>query len=618
MKARADTRGAPGAFLASLAPVLIRPESVAVVAILVSYWLVWPVGEYAVEDDWAYTRSLQLLSQQGELRILDWNPMTLVGHLWWGSLFTALFGFGFTVAKVSTVALLVLECLALIDVLRRVGASERWIRLALLTLIFNPLHFFQSFLYATDVPTLAWMMLALACYLRGLEQARDRSWLMFLLGSSFASMAWATRQPGLLIAAAMGLYLLSFDRVRLWRPSVLASFLPVILSVAGLLAWYEGIHGATVAHRQAQQEISEYLVALTPAGLIRFVYVCAAYLVLFIAPLLVAVSGRAFVPQSRRGRLLAVGLGGLVLWGFGLATAGLGWFPYLRNKLTAFGYFIPNEIIAGSRPVWWPAHTSELICFVLLAGLLAVCGQVGRAVFDEGRPGPSPPRERALRVVGLALGLSVVYVVATAGIGFDRHLLIAFPSALVLAVASLSHDSGLPPVHRGPPRTWAAVLVLALFATYSVVGTQEIHAISRAAFRAGEWLMEEGVDPVYIDAGYAFDGWYVYERSERARARPGFRPGARRSDAWFVRSLFPLIQSRYQVATSTRMNVAQWIDSVRPAVRRMASTPPLQGRRVIRVVRYEVLWPPTGRRLYILEDMRASARQGTAQRVPGR
>src|SRR4051812_31576409 len=80
------------AWASPLAARLFSPEGVVCLAVLASYLLVYPVGEYAILDDWAFVRSLQILHDEGRLEILDWNPMALVGHLGWGGLFTKLFG----------------------------------------------------------------------------------------------------------------------------------------------------------------------------------------------------------------------------------------------------------------------------------------------------------------------------------------------------------------------------------------------------------------------------------------------------------------------------------------------------------------------------------------------
>ena len=81
-----------------------RNELAVCLMTVTAYLLVWPVGDYAIMDDWAYAKSLEHLHYDGELIILDWNPMSLLGHLFVGLVFTKAFGFSFTVMKLSVVA----------------------------------------------------------------------------------------------------------------------------------------------------------------------------------------------------------------------------------------------------------------------------------------------------------------------------------------------------------------------------------------------------------------------------------------------------------------------------------------------------------------------------------
>jgi hypothetical protein len=95
-----------------------------VVAIAIALVVVAPFGEYAVDDDWAYVRSLTILQHEGRLEILEWNPMSLVGHLLWGWLFTSVFGLSFTVTKLAVVATFLIECLTFVALLRHF--RRRW------------------------------------------------------------------------------------------------------------------------------------------------------------------------------------------------------------------------------------------------------------------------------------------------------------------------------------------------------------------------------------------------------------------------------------------------------------------------------------------------------------
>ena len=188
-----------------------RPELLVGSCILLSYLLVWPVGRYAIEDDWAFSLTLRNLLDTGEIHILHWIPVTLISHLLWGLLFTTVFGFHFTVLKISTVVLMGGGIWAMMDLLRRLEVPSGVAAMAGLALLFNPLHFFQGFLYATDVPALAWTGLALLFYFRGLME-RDSGPVLALcwVGSLFASLAWGVRQSALLVVAAVLLHFLIF------------------------------------------------------------------------------------------------------------------------------------------------------------------------------------------------------------------------------------------------------------------------------------------------------------------------------------------------------------------------------------------------------------------------
>lgn len=101
----------------------IWPELLFSGLVLTAWCLVWPVGEYAVNDDWAFIRSLQILLDESKVRILDWNPMSLVAHLAWGALVCGLVGFSMTTTKLATALLAWLAGLATIRAMRRLGAA---------------------------------------------------------------------------------------------------------------------------------------------------------------------------------------------------------------------------------------------------------------------------------------------------------------------------------------------------------------------------------------------------------------------------------------------------------------------------------------------------------------
>ena len=59
--------------------------------------LVNPIGDFPINDDWAYARSVLSLVEDGEFHLLGWGAMTLVSQVVWGALWVKLFGFSFDV-----------------------------------------------------------------------------------------------------------------------------------------------------------------------------------------------------------------------------------------------------------------------------------------------------------------------------------------------------------------------------------------------------------------------------------------------------------------------------------------------------------------------------------------
>jgi hypothetical protein len=573
-------------------------------SIACSYLLVWPVGEYLVDDDWIFTRSLYYLAEEGRLRILAYNPMSLVGHLAWGALFTSVFGFGFTQAKLSTAVLLFVECLALRALLRRAGAAETTALLATLAVVFSPVHFFQSFLFATDVPTLAWSTLALLFYAKGFAESGPRSYRALLVAALCVSWAWTIRQGAIVGAAAPALYLLLFDRARLRDPKTLmASFGPPAIAVLGFQYWYLFVHGPTASYQISTRNILGFLDGVNAQTLLGAGYALGCYLAFFLLPVLLA----AGLPAVRalRGPRRALWL---VSWG-GIA-AGFLWFnlwlgmlfPYIRNKITRFGYLSPNEVIVGAREPLWGDGVAWLWSILLVIGLgLLVARWIAGPEPQAETPETHGGRERkvTLRLAAVLLGLQLVYAFLTIGILFDRHLIALIPAAMVAFVGCLTPGSRL----RLVPYT----LCLLPLAFYSIAGTHDVHAFSRAAATAGRALIEEGIDPQRIDAGFAFDGWHMYERSwrgdETGRPRHFARSGEgdEHLDANWVQDLAPGILTQYVVSLSPRMQPRRW----RPALSHWAVELPQPRLGLYRVVDqhpYFRYWPWGEAAVYTLVD----------------
>ena len=391
---------------AALKGVWKRPQMVVGLCIALAYVLVWPVGDYVIEDDWAFSLSLHNLHENGEVRILHWNPHTLVVHLFWGLLFTKVLGFHLTLLKITTVLLMAAGTWAVMDLLRRLDVRPGIITMAGLALVFNPLHFFQSFLYATDVPALTWSSLALLFYFRGLVEEDTGPQLRWCwTASAFASLAWGVRQSAVLVVGAVLLHLLIFQRPRLRKPSLwLACFLLPTLSVVGFLAWYHGVHGPTGTNVQYQGLVLSSLSRLTILGSAEVMFLLAMYSAFFLLPMVLAFGRSGRRGLKTRGSLAGVAAGLFLLGMFLWASFGRGVrFPYLQNKITQFGFLSPNEIVLGNRPVLWGNTVGWVFTVILLLAALLGSYHLIRGLREHALPGGCPPDRRRWTRSGAAL-----------------------------------------------------------------------------------------------------------------------------------------------------------------------------------------------------------------------
>lgn len=519
----------------------------------VCYWLVWPVGEYAILDDWAFNKSLSFLNERGELRILHWNPMSLAGHVLWGWLFTKLFGATFTVTKLSVVVLHVVELLVVVRWLRWCGVPSRGVWLAVLALMFHPLHFLHCYTYDTDIPAITWQLLGLFCLARGLassvpihwqrvcEQAdlqaswvvsvppfstdtgitggltlprspmdshtrnqnvragngRDLCWL--LLGSALIGWSAWTRQHGLVAWLAVVSYLVVCDRRLLLRREGWCALLPGAALLVGVWCWYQLHHGPTDVFRISMQQTHDFTRDPPWSSLPEIGMTYAVYLGSFVAALAVALPLPEWQRIGRRG----VTLGLMALW---LMSNLIGYFyfersllfPYMRNVITPFGLFAPNTYLLGSAEVRWGPPLAWVITVLSVLGSIALLQRFSETEWQ--------PRERprwvTIRLCSLWLVWQLAYIIGTTPLLFDRHLLILAPSSVLLFVLLTPRET-----HWRLVPFAAVVLPLAY---YSLAGSHDIHAESRLAFQAGRDLMGQGIPPEKINGGYAFDGWHLY------------------------------------------------------------------------------------------------------------
>jgi 4-amino-4-deoxy-L-arabinose transferase-like glycosyltransferase len=459
-----------------------------------------------VIDDWTYAWSVEQLLEHGRLAVLDWSAVYPVGPALWGAGWSLAFGFSFGTLRVSTLALAIVASGALYFLLRELEASPRVALLGALTVAANPAFLLLASSFMTDVPFVAFTLLALLCYVRAIT--RDDPTLLWW-GGVWTCLSCLERQVGVLTPVAAMPLVVRAGGVRLTRAAAAA---PIGATYAAMLAGSLAL--ATWMPRTSEMEMLSdrlsYLLMLSPRTYVSYNLYVLTTIAFYAFPALVTMA-------SARG-LWRTGTLWLVIAGMAVVVAVVAgeWPAPIRDRNTwtmrelgGARHLLSGEWPAGPRP--WPEPWLRALGLLALA--LGVVATWGRVVLQRWAITPRTPI-----LVYFAAYIGMVNVLWFYN---DRYVLVLLP---VLVVLALDHAGT---TARPPRLSW---LLAGIFAIVAVVGIRDTLRFNQAVRDTWQSLIDQGVPAADIDAGYAWTGWVLYAHPEH------LAPGQTPDDVPWVRS----------------------------------------------------------------------------------
>jgi hypothetical protein len=525
------------------------PAGIVLALFAIAALIVPTMTQVATTDDWGYTRSVEILLDEGTLKVFPVVAATAVGQILWGALFGAVFGMSLGLMRVSTVVMVALGAVALYAILRQLGVSRGRSALGMAAWLFNPLTFSLAFTFMTDAHLASAMLIALALYLRGLRPDReDLRWVV--AGSVACGFAFLIRQQGALIPLAVGVYLLLTGRLWVRRDDLrrlLAVAAAPIVTVVAYYAWLRWLNDVPEVQQHFLDEVRDAGWAGTWLLVRRIPVYAAFYAGLLVVPILVAIAPwrrRRGVPAPVSGFMVYLGAGWVVFVLAALYLAGRGGqqMPFVP-QFVGLGGIGPPDVL-GSRP-----RLVEVGGWVTTAlTVAAAAGAILLGVAVVRRLGGARTPERAgfwlVAMVGLwqlAGVLPPSYHYLHRGVTLDRYLLPVIPIAIVAILWALREVELLQPV------AWT---LLAVVAAFSIAGTRDYLVFLDAVWDTAAYANENGVENDRLDAGSAWDGYHLYtvmldENVTKARSPRG--------SPWWVYFYAKPTDSSYIVATDARV-----------------------------------------------------------------
>lgn len=169
-----------------------------ILVFITAVFLVKPFGDFPLNDDWCYAKSVRVFLQTGEIDIGFWAAATLATQIIWGAIWTKLFGFSFVVLHASTLFSAFCGLLLFYFLVKELSKSHTHAFFATLSFYFVPVYFNLSFTFMTDVNFITLLLLFTRLSFQYFKSEK-LIWLLPLLLTSLALVL--LRQFGLFASA---------------------------------------------------------------------------------------------------------------------------------------------------------------------------------------------------------------------------------------------------------------------------------------------------------------------------------------------------------------------------------------------------------------------------------
>ena len=466
-----------------------------------SILIVNPLGNFPLNDDWSYARPVKSLVEQGDWRPTGFASIPLITQSLWGALFCAPAGFSFNALRFST---LTLAILGIVSVYAFFIANRRQRLLALiaaLTLGFNPIYYALSATFMTDVPFTVLAILSSIFFVRCI---RGFGYLDLSIACVLAAAATLCRQLGVFLPLGFAVaVLIQRGFAARW---LLRAILPSVVCLTSLMLFQ---HWMSITGRTPfQYASSAALGSLSIRVIAAKCETVLLYLGLFCLPiLLLGSTDRRLSATSTLLRVVPALFGGA----FALLSLYFCFGPLERWMPKGENILIPQ----GLGPITIPGHWETLPSWFW--GIVTVLSVLGGTLLVKRMVATSLVLLQKIRMSDLkeddivqmfclfAVG-AYTFAISVIVLGFyDRYFVPLVPFLLYLSAAEIPREDA-----GATTRNSAAIVLVAFFAIFAVLGTRDYLAWNRVRWEALTKLQQTaGISTGDIDGGYEYIGWFL-------------------------------------------------------------------------------------------------------------
>lgn len=460
-----------------------------------------PTANMPFSDGFSYSKTALDFARTGHIVYNGWATAMLGWLIPWGALFIKIFGFSFTIMRLSMLPIVMITVFLFHQILRRFGVNSHNAIFGTFALALSPIFLPSAASFMTDVPGLLAIFLCIFMCQRAVAASSDRAAIVWLCSATLVNLAGGTVRQiawlGALVMVPSTAWLLRERR----RMKITAAILWIFSLVAVLvcLHWF---------NRQPYS-VPEHII-WRPIQFGTFVHLVAQLVKTSLCFLLVLLPvTAAWLPAARRlNRNALLRFAGAMFLSIVLIAL-----AYMRGRIDTWimpwlMFLLPEQssLLPGmfGTPVVLVVWIRIVISLVVVAsGLILMEQLMHRQQNLQSCVDRSPISWRCAAWILVPFSISYLVLLMPRGafdLIQDRYLIGLTPAAIVFLL--LLYQERI-----APKLPAISMILLAIFAVYSVAGTHDFFAESRAQVKAMQMVENSGVPRTAIQAGFPEDGW---------------------------------------------------------------------------------------------------------------
>lgn len=476
-----------------------RYELIIVTVLFLSIeFIINPIGEFPLNDDWAYSKSVLNYLNSGQIQPSSWQGFPDLPRLFISAAFCKLFGFSFTLLRFVTIGTFLTVIFVFYRNLKTLGINPS-LRLGLLLLLaFNPLSLNLCNTYMSDVFQL---LLTLICFQFMLLFLKTGKSIYFFSFTAVSLLATLNRQISLVLPLAFGIayFFISSEN----KKRVLFSSIPVLINYFVLFAYEHWAQSENILPGNYYIQFNNIISAVThPSVLtckkIAYYFITSTIsLGLFILPFTIN-NIKLHITGLFKNRISVVLFSGyIVLIILKLILSGK-YFPFVGNIF----YHL------GAGPIMLNGfNTDELpqlsLISAIIYSLFSFIGGISfAAAFYSILNNIKNKRNDYSCISGYIFVLLLLLYLLPLCFSYanDRYLLLLLPFFFIAYILSYNYSIQL--------KSFLLVFIPVFYFSFS--SAFNYLSINKARARAASHLLNElSIKPDQIDGGFEFNGWYL-------------------------------------------------------------------------------------------------------------